>query len=58
LVNKYPQYNIINYDKLDYCSSLKNLASISDKPNYKFVRVRPPLNQHDQLCCWTPPSPL
>lgn len=25
LAKKYPQYNIINLDKLDYCSSLKNL---------------------------------
>jgi len=38
LVNKYPDYKIVNYDKLDYCSSVKNLASINDKPNYKFVK--------------------
>lgn len=25
LVKKYPQYKIVNFDKLDYCSSLKNL---------------------------------
>lgn len=37
LVNKYPTYKIINYDKLDYCSSLKNLESIEDAPNYEFV---------------------
>jgi hypothetical protein len=39
LVNKYPHYRIVNYDKLDYCSSLKNLASLAGKPNYKFVKV-------------------
>jgi dTDP-glucose 4,6-dehydratase len=38
LVNKYPQYKIVNYDKLDYCSSLKNLAALDSKPNYKFVK--------------------
>jgi len=38
LVNKYPQYKVVNFDKLDYCSSLKNLHSIADKPNYKFVK--------------------
>lgn len=38
LVNKYPHYRIVNYDKLDYCSSLKNLASLAGKPNYKFVK--------------------
>jgi len=37
LVTKYPHYKIVNYDKLDYCSSLKNLSHISSKPNYKFV---------------------
>ena len=36
LVKLYPQYNIINIDKLDYCSSLKNLDEIKDYPNYKF----------------------
>lgn len=35
LVKTYPQYNIINIDKLDYCSSLKNLDEIKNYPNYK-----------------------
>ena len=38
LVKKYPTYKIINYDKLDYCSSLKNLEEIADAPNYEFVK--------------------
>jgi UDP-glucose 4,6-dehydratase len=38
LVNKYPQYKIVNYDRLDYCSSTKNLEPIANKPNYKFVK--------------------
>ena len=37
LVKKYPNYRIVNYDMLDYCASLKNLASIENMPNYKFV---------------------
>jgi UDP-glucose 4,6-dehydratase len=37
LVKKYPCYKIINVDKLDYCSSLRNLESIADAPNYHFV---------------------
>jgi len=28
----------VNLDKLDYCSSLKNLESVSAKPNYRFVK--------------------
>ena len=39
LVKKYPQYNIINMDCLDYCSSLKNLEEIESYPNYKFIEV-------------------
>ena len=38
LAKKYPQYNIINLDKLDYCSSLVNLSSVSSLPNYKFIK--------------------
>ena len=36
-VNKYPEYNIINLDKLTYAGNLANLKDIEDKPNYKFV---------------------
>lgn len=35
LVERYPQYNIVNFDRLDYCSCLENLDSVKDKPNYK-----------------------
>lgn len=38
IVKAYPQYKVVNFDKLDYCSSLKNLESIVDAPNYKFVK--------------------
>lgn len=37
-VNNYPQYQIINLDKLTYAGNLLNLKDIEDKPNYKFVK--------------------
>ena len=38
-VNKYPNYHIINLDKLTYAGNLANLKDIEDKPNYKFVKM-------------------
>ena len=38
-VNKYPDYRIINVDKLTYAGNLANLKDIEDKPNYMFVRA-------------------
>ena len=38
-VNKYPDYNIINLDKLTYAGNLANLKDVEDKPNYKFVKM-------------------
>mmetsp|Transcript_28349 Transcript_28349/g.40607 ORF Transcript_28349/g.40607 Transcript_28349/m.40607 type:complete len:355 (+) Transcript_28349:132-1196(+) len=38
LVNKYPQYKVVVYDKLDYCSCLANIAHLEDYPNFKFVK--------------------
>jgi len=38
-VNKYPDYHIINLDKLTYAGNLANLADIEDKPNYSFVKL-------------------
>jgi dTDP-glucose 4,6-dehydratase len=39
LVNKYPEYRIINLDKLTYAGNLENLRDIEDKPNYVFVKA-------------------
>ena len=39
-VNKYPEYHIINLDKLTYAGNLANLKDIEDKPNYTFVKGR------------------
>jgi len=38
LVQKYPDYKIVNFDKMDYCSSLNNLNEVKDCPNYKFIK--------------------
>jgi UDP-glucose 4,6-dehydratase len=37
-VKKYPHINVVNFDRLDYCSCLQNLDEIKSYPNYKFVR--------------------
>lgn len=38
LVSSYPSCTIVNYDKLDYCASLKNTAAFENCTNYVFVR--------------------
>lgn len=38
-VNKYPDYQIINLDKLTYAGNLANLHDIKDRPNYTFVKA-------------------
>lgn len=38
-VNKYPDYRIVNLDKLTYAGNLANLSDIEDMPNYTFVRA-------------------
>ncbi len=37
-VNKYPDYNVVNLDKLTYAGNLENLKDLENKPNYKFVK--------------------
>ena len=38
-VNKYPEYLIVNLDKLTYAGNLANLKDIEKAPNYEFVRA-------------------
>ena len=38
-VNKYPDYHIINVDKLTYAGNLANLKDIENQPNYTFVKA-------------------
>jgi dTDP-glucose 4,6-dehydratase len=37
-VKNYPEYTIINLDKLTYAGNLANLRDIENKPNYKFIK--------------------
>ncbi|MBB4080245.1 dTDP-glucose 4,6-dehydratase [Lewinella aquimaris] len=39
LVNKYPEYNIINLDKLTYAGNLANVADVAESGNYSFVKA-------------------
>ena len=47
-VNKYPEYNIINLDKLTYAGNLENLKDVEDRPNYKFVKMD--ICDYETLC--------
>ena len=37
-VNKYPEYSIVNYDKLTYAGNLENLRDVEHKKNYIFEK--------------------
>ncbi len=37
-VNKYPNYQIFNLDKLTYAGNLENLKDVESKPNYTFLK--------------------
>ena len=39
MVNKYPEYRIINLDKLTYAGNLANLKDVENKSNYVFVKA-------------------
>lgn len=38
MVTRYPEYRILNLDKLTYAGNLENLRDIEKAPNYSFVR--------------------
>jgi len=38
IVKAYPQYKVVCLDKMDYCSSLRNLDEVKDAPNFKFIK--------------------
>jgi len=42
-VNNYPDYLIVNADKLTYAGNLENLADIETKSNYRFEKREFPL---------------
>jgi dTDP-glucose 4,6-dehydratase len=37
-VKNYPDYRIVNLDKLTYAGNLLNLTDVDDQPNYQFVK--------------------
>jgi len=47
LVKKYPQYLIVNVDKLTYAGNLENLQDIEHLPNYRFEKAD--IKQHDAI---------
>lgn len=38
ILNKYPDYNIINLDSLTYCGNLENLKELETNTHYKFIK--------------------
>ncbi|PID94206.1 MAG: dTDP-glucose 4,6-dehydratase [Bacteroidetes bacterium] len=38
-VQKYPEYRIVNVDKLTYAGNLENLKAIEEQPNYHFEKA-------------------
>lgn len=36
LVVQHPEYNIVCFDKLDYCATLNNLGTVHNQPNFTF----------------------
>ncbi|MDF2801512.1 MAG: dTDP-glucose 4,6-dehydratase [Anaerocolumna sp.] len=39
LLEKHPEYKIINIDALTYAGNLDNLKDVDDNPNYEFIKV-------------------
>ena len=38
LVTKYPNYNVVNFDKLTYAGNLENIKSVERASNYTFIK--------------------
>ena len=47
MINKYPDYLIVNLDKLNYAGNLNNLKDIKNKSNYKFENID--INNEDAI---------
>ena len=70
LLRKYPDYSLINVDKLTYAGNLKNLSDLSHSPRYTFIKgdIADPLQMeesdspggrcHRQLCRGVPRGPI
>ncbi|KPC99204.1 dTDP-glucose 4,6-dehydratase [Geobacillus sp. BCO2] len=38
MLEKYPNYKVVNYDLLTYAGNLENLKDVENHPNYTFVK--------------------
>ncbi|MDP7116342.1 MAG: dTDP-glucose 4,6-dehydratase [Candidatus Woesearchaeota archaeon] len=38
ILNKHPEYTVVNFDKLTYCGNLENLKDVETNPKYQFVK--------------------
>lgn len=38
MLENYPDYQIVNFDKLTYAGNLENLKSVENNPNYQFIQ--------------------
>ena len=38
ILNKYPSYSVLNYDKLTYAGNLENLTDVEERDKYKFIK--------------------
>ncbi|MBC7333913.1 MAG: dTDP-glucose 4,6-dehydratase [Actinobacteria bacterium] len=38
IIRKYPEYKVINLDKLTYAGNLENLRDIENNPSYRFIK--------------------
>jgi dTDP-glucose 4,6-dehydratase len=38
LVKNYPEYNVYNFDSLEYCASLENIKKLEKYNNYEFIK--------------------
>ena len=47
MINRYPEYLIVNLDKLTYAGNLNNLKDIEKKSNYKFENID--INNEDAI---------
>lgn len=39
MLNKYPNYEVVNMDSLTYAGNIQNLASVENNPNYSFIQA-------------------
>ena len=38
LINNYPEFEVVNFDKLTYAGNLENLRDLEQNPRYQFIK--------------------